>query len=133
MTSGQLLVGAAVWAWVAALVLAPAFLKPLCGFICHQRPERSFFIAGSQLPVCARCLGLYVGAGVAVPLALLMTSPVPVLRARTTLLLAALPTAITWTLEVSGAAHFSNAVRFTSALPLGCAAAWLVLRVVGDD
>src|ERR1044071_956083 len=29
--------------------------------LCHQIPERSFFIAGHQLAVCARCTGLYVG------------------------------------------------------------------------
>lgn len=36
-------------------------------FGCHQMPERSFFIAGRQFPVCARCtgaiLGSFVGAG----------------------------------------------------------------------
>ena len=30
------------------------------GRVCHQRPERSFHVAGVQLPVCARCTGLYV-------------------------------------------------------------------------
>ena len=30
--------------------------------VCHQIPERSFHIAGVQLPVCARCTGLYAGA-----------------------------------------------------------------------
>lgn len=30
--------------------------------ICHQRPERSFHWHGVQLPVCARCFGLYAGA-----------------------------------------------------------------------
>lgn len=34
---------------------------------CHQRPERSFFFNGRQVPVCARCLGLLLGAA-AVPL-----------------------------------------------------------------
>src|SRR5882724_6304522 len=29
--------------------------------VCHQLPERSFFIAGHQFAVCARCTGLYVG------------------------------------------------------------------------
>ena len=29
---------------------------------CHQRPERSFFVKGYQMPVCARCEGEYIGA-----------------------------------------------------------------------
>jgi predicted membrane protein DUF2085 len=33
--------------------------------LCHQRPERSFFLWGSQMPVCARCLGIYAGAALA--------------------------------------------------------------------
>ena len=31
--------------------------------VCHQRIERSFRLWGVPLPVCARCLGLYFGAG----------------------------------------------------------------------
>ena len=30
-------------------------------FICHQLPERSYFIWGIQMPVCARCFGIYLG------------------------------------------------------------------------
>lgn len=30
--------------------------------VCHQLPERSFFIAGHQLPLCMRCSGTYLGA-----------------------------------------------------------------------
>lgn len=29
--------------------------------LCHQRPDRSFFICGRQFPVCARCTGVYIG------------------------------------------------------------------------
>lgn len=29
--------------------------------LCHQRPDRSFFIRGRQFPVCARCTGVYIG------------------------------------------------------------------------
>ena len=29
--------------------------------LCHQNPSRSFVLAGATLPVCARCLALYVG------------------------------------------------------------------------
>ncbi len=28
---------------------------------CHQIPERSFFLLGYQLPLCARCTGIFLG------------------------------------------------------------------------
>lgn len=28
---------------------------------CHQIPERSYFVFGYQMPVCARCFGLILG------------------------------------------------------------------------
>lgn len=28
-------------------------------YICHRKPERSFFIHGHQFPVCSRCTGIY--------------------------------------------------------------------------
>ena len=31
------------------------------GHLCHQKPERSFFIKNKQLPVCARCTGILLG------------------------------------------------------------------------
>lgn len=30
-------------------------------FGCHQKPERSFFIKGIQMPICARCTGELIG------------------------------------------------------------------------
>jgi uncharacterized membrane protein len=113
--------------------MAPAALRPIGAFICHQRPERSFFVAGAQLPVCARCTGLYAGAALAVPLALAAASLPSTRRARQVLAVAALPTALTWSLEFAGGIPFSNTARFAAALPLGFAAAWLVLAVIGDD
>src|SRR5262245_344790 len=49
--------------------LAAAYNHPNIAFVlyrgfgtfCHQLPERSFFIAGHQFAVCARCTGLYAG------------------------------------------------------------------------
>ncbi len=29
--------------------------------VCHQIPDRSFFVDGEQLPLCARCTGIYLG------------------------------------------------------------------------
>ena len=32
--------------------------------VCHQRPERSFWILGGSVAVCSRCLGIYLGAAI---------------------------------------------------------------------
>ena len=56
------------FAWLALLLASPFGPIPLAaltygigGFICHQMPERSFHLGGLQIPVCARCLGIYAG------------------------------------------------------------------------
>ncbi len=48
----------------ATLASAGAYL--IGGVICHQLPDRSFHPGGVQMPVCARCFGLYLGGGVGV-------------------------------------------------------------------
>lgn len=35
-------------------------------FGCHRRPDRSFYINGEQMPICARCTGELIGMIVAV-------------------------------------------------------------------
>jgi uncharacterized membrane protein len=123
-----------VLAWVALLLAAPsaAFGVPASGlvyacssFICHQRPERSFHLAGAQLPVCARCFGLYFGAAIGVLCALSVRSS-RLRSVRQIVVLAAMPTAFTWLAEFAGAWAPSNATRFAAALPLGAAVALTV-------
>ena len=48
----------------AALAAAGTYL--IGGVVCHQRLDRSFHPHGVQMPVCARCAGLYLGAGLGV-------------------------------------------------------------------
>ena len=132
MRAARWALSACAVAWAIALIVVPDALRPVGAAICHQRPERSFFVSGTQLPVCARCTGLYVGAAFAAPLALTIAAGIASARARRILALAALPTAVTWTLEVTGVAGFGNVARFIAALPLGFAAAALVLSVLRD-
>ncbi len=40
---------------------------------CHQRAERSFFINGYQLPLCARCTGVWFGQLAALVLSFFIT------------------------------------------------------------
>lgn len=55
-------------------------------FYCHRLPERSFIVAGSQLPICSRCCGIVIGyiagliaitLGFNVPLEILLLLPLP--------------------------------------------------------
>ena len=84
------------------------------------------------MPVCARCTGLYASAALGAPLALLLAAGLSGRRARSIVALAALPTLVTWGLEIAGFAHPSNIVRAIAALPLGFAAAWLVIATLAD-
>jgi uncharacterized membrane protein len=47
------------------LVLFPVLVHEDCGVwgagVCHRITERSFVVAGVQLPLCARCTGIYLG------------------------------------------------------------------------
>ena len=60
------LLGVAVSIIIIAIILPPPTLlgkAHVVGYgICHQLPERSFFLNGHQLPLCARCTGTFLGA-----------------------------------------------------------------------
>jgi len=105
--------------------------------LCHQRPERSFHLWGVQLPVCARCTGIYLGAAVAVVASLVAsgfgrTNPDVRLKPGTTpvltLFAASLPTALTLAYEWTTGVTPANWIRALSGGVLGAAAALVVLR-----
>lgn len=139
----RLLIAAAAALWLILLLAAPsaALGVPVSAatylfgsFICHQRADRSFHLAAAQLPVCARCFGLYAGAAAIVLFTVLRRADLkvgpypPKVRPslRTILVASALPTAVTWGAEVLGLWNPGNAVRFAAALPLGAAVALTV-------
>jgi len=57
--------------WIGAIFLGPylkskgsnvnTLIYAVFSHVCHQIPERCFFIFGYPLTVCARCLGIYTG------------------------------------------------------------------------
>lgn len=125
--------------WVLAIVAAPVLLKDgyggvsgaIYGFfshICHQLPERSFWLDGHQFAVCSRCFGVYFGllAGLAAyPLwrSILNTEPLP----RIWLFLSLIPIGIDWSLGVFGIWENTHLSRFTTGLILGVACATFII------
>jgi uncharacterized membrane protein len=90
------------------------------GQFCHQLPERSFFIAGHQFAVCARCTGLYGGFALVLVLYPLIrplqASAVPQSR---WLFLAALPLAIDFSLTFFGIWENTHTSRLLTGMLLG--------------
>jgi hypothetical protein len=153
-------------AWAALLVIAPlvaaqapstrvegGFLLAayaIGGAICHQRPGRSFFLWGEQMPVCARCAGIYVAAAitaiVAAWVAPLKGRPATATtvgrrlsavdgqrfsaasRSRLILGAAAVPVVLSLVYEWTTGHMPSHWARAVTGLPLGAVVAWLVLQ-----
>lgn len=98
------------------------------GYLCHQIPQRSFYIEEQPLAVCARCTGLYFGfvAGVMIyPLVCSVRrtgSP-----ARVWLLVAAAPTVIDFALGFFGVWENTHLSRSLTGALLGAACPFYVV------
>jgi len=130
--------------FVALIVIAPlaaatghngiaAGIYHAFGKICHQLPERSFFIDGHKLAVCSRCTGVYFG--------FLFTFLVyPLVRSlrrtstpdRKWLFLAALPLAIDFSLTFLGIWENTHTSRLLTGLLLGSVAVFYVVPGIMD-
>jgi uncharacterized membrane protein len=127
-----------------------AFIFSVGSVICHQLPERSFFLDGRQLPVCARCTGLYLSgaAGLAAWWTIKLIRGWPAFAPRNTsggatarqarwaialLLVAAMPTVVSYLTGVFGVWDGSNLTRAMLAVPLGVVAGAVVAAVSTKD
>lgn len=132
-------------AWLLLIAAAPIVWIPLAGvlyaagaLICHQLPDRSFHVQGSQLPVCARCFGLYAGGalGSVAGAAAFGRRALGQLRIPLTpfnwlaTVAAAMPTLVTFSLEWGLGWPVSNAVRAVAAVPLGAVVAFVVVSAL---
>ncbi len=105
--------------------------------ICHQRPERSFFLWGAKMPVCARCAGIYIGGAVVAigsafsVLGSRFGSGFKVLGAyrqqQLALVLSVVPTAATLAYEWSTGHMPAGWVRALAGAPMGAVVAWIVM------
>jgi len=139
------LLTAAAAIWAVIILIAPVALhRPstagagtlvyaAASRICHQRTERSFAIGGVQMPVCARCSGLYLAGAAGALIVWFRRVPRSILHTRTLLLVAALPTAATFALELLGIMPFSNTARALAAIPLGASAGWVFVGMLRYD
>lgn len=103
------------------------------GTICHQLPERSYFIDGHKLAVCSRCTGIYGGF----VFTLLIYPLVRSLRTTSTpdrkwLLLATLPLAIDFSLTFFGIWKNTHTSRLVTGLLLGSTAVFYVMPGIMD-
>ena len=125
--------------WLLAIVTSPVLLArgqaqiptiaayQIGSLVCHQRPERSFHLAGIQMPVCARCFGLYLAGAVGLVFAWIGRLRLPSHTTKVIMALAAAPIVLTVALEMLGAITTSNVVRLSTGLPLGFAAGLLIV------
>ncbi len=101
--------------------------------LCHQLPERSYYIAGQKFAVCARCTGIYSGfvAGV------IMYPLVRSLRRidapdRKWLFLAALPLALDFILSFLEVWENTHTSRLLTGMILGAVAVFYVIPGLVD-
>ena len=134
---------------IASLVIALVFIAPVAlannhsaialtiyrafSKVCHQQPERSFFVAGYPLAICARCTGLYAGFTLSiilypliVPLSRTFTPP------RKWLILAALPLAVDFGVNFLGIWTNTHSSRFLTGFVLGSVAVFYVVPGMMD-
>ena len=131
-----IVLGAAAWQRAGGGSVWSTVVYVAASRVCHQRPERSFHSGGVQWPVCARCSGLYLAApfgACAAALTLRRRRASRTDRAVGWLLVAAVPTAITFGLEFLGLAAPSNLVRALAALPLGAMLAVVLVRTAAGS
>lgn len=128
------IVAAAAVGWLVFLLVAPVSPAPisalayaLASFVCHQLPARSFHYGLVQLPVCARCTGIYTGAAIGSVLFAINMPRIAALSRRAVLLASSAPVAITVALEWAGAWAPGNVIRAVTGLILGVAAAFVVV------
>lgn len=119
--SAPLAVSRGLSAWPSAVYSA-------FSLVCHQMPERSFYVAGHPLAVCARCMGIYVGfAAAALVYPLLRSLRQTEAPRRAWLLAALLPMGVDFSLGFLGIWQNTHTSRFMTGLLVGAATVFYIM------
>jgi uncharacterized membrane protein len=96
--------------------------------LCHQRADRSYFIAGYQFAVCSRCTGVYAGFALTLLLYPFIRSlKSTVMPPRVVLVLAALPLAIDFSVTFFGFWENTHTSRLLTGALLGSVTVFYVM------
>jgi uncharacterized membrane protein len=96
--------------------------------VCHQLDARSFHVWAHQMPVCARCTGIYVGAAIAaLAVSVRRGRSTRALNPRWLVGLAFLPAATSLIYEWGTGVAPSNVTRAATGVVVGAMVAWLVI------
>jgi uncharacterized membrane protein len=139
--------GSAAWALLLVLVpflvsrahasvLGTAVAVSVYGvgsLVCHQLPERSYQLWSAQMPVCARCAGIYYGAAIAALLRSRSLEALALSRPRAILAIVAIPTAATLVFEWTTGVTPANWIRAAAGAAIGIVVAWLVMAAASNQ
>lgn len=101
--------------------------------LCHQQPERSYYIAGHQFAVCARCTGIYFGfTGAALSYPLLRSLRSTNTPDRKWVFIATIPLAIDFGLKFLGIWENTHSSRFFTGALLGGVAVFYVVPALAE-
>ena len=137
--------------WIAGRAHAPSLLYAAAAtvytigaLVCHQLPVRSFQLWAVQMPVCARCVGIYGGAAIASVLSgcvgrafqashVRSAESLALRVTRLAILAAVAPTALTLVYEWWSGQMPANWIRAASGVPIGVMVTALVVAATGDQ
>lgn len=129
----------AVSVWTLSIIAAPiaadlglttvsSAIYQFYGLLCHQIPDRSFYVLEHHFAVCSRCFGVYFGlvlGFVIYPLIRKIEEIEPF--SRIWLFLSLVPIGIDWSLGVFGVWDNSHLSRFLTGSILGIACAVFII------
>jgi uncharacterized membrane protein len=99
--------------------------------LCHQLEERSFYIDGFQMPLCARCLGIHLAFLISAAIILARRDPrlsgLPSVRSMAAISLLLLPATADVVLSYSGIMDTDNTRRVVTGALFGTAIAFIVI------